>query len=97
MNNKFVHTLYSFRHLIATLVTIISIVILKIISVYIYIVPPKEIGFIEFYKLLWQSGSAYYQLIVIMNILVKPLFIYALTLFILSCLSMKKITSKESE
>ncbi len=97
MNNKFIHTLYSFRHLIATLVTMISIVILKIISVYIYIDPPKEIGFIEFYKLLWQTGSAYYQLIVIMNLLVKPLFIYALTLFILSCLSMKKITSKESE
>lgn len=45
--------------------------------------------FFKVYELLWNTGNSYYQFVVIMNVLIKPLLAYYLTLCFLYIMKRK--------
>ncbi|KTC83889.1 Uncharacterised protein [Legionella cincinnatiensis] len=73
---------YSVRHIIAFLCAILSFFIIKQVAVLLYVKPYQPLGTFTFYKMLWNSNSLFFHIILIFNIFIKPLFIYFMILFL---------------
>jgi hypothetical protein len=80
--NTWFEILYSARHIIAILCAIIGFLVIKQISLVLYIKPYQALSVLEYCQLLWHSTSLFLQMILIFNIVIKPMFIYFLVILL---------------
>ncbi len=74
--------LYSVRHIIAFLCTLLGFFIIKHVTLLLHIEPYQALGTVKLVHILWNSNSVFLQLIVIFNFFIKPLFIYFFVIFL---------------
>lgn len=72
------------RHIIALFCAIVSIYVIKTITVHLYFYSGDDVGLFDVIYALWHTQKPYYQFLVFMNFIFKPLFIYYLVVVILS-------------
>ncbi len=89
--NTWFDTLYSGRHLIALLCAILSFFIIKYVALLLYVQPYQPLNTLKLYQMLWYSNSLFFQIILIFNIFIKPLFVYFLVIFLFYYLKNKDL------
>ncbi|HAT8933030.1 TPA: hypothetical protein JBB11_06830 [Legionella pneumophila subsp. pneumophila] len=74
--------LYSLRHLIALLVMLVGIYLINIVTVLLYI--PSDystLSLLSLFRVLWLSNEFFLRFILVVNFIIKPLFLYFGILF----------------
>ncbi|WP_035887508.1 hypothetical protein [Legionella norrlandica] len=83
----FLSLLYAARHLMALFIMLTGLYLIKIVTVLLYLTPQYQtLPLLSVAHVLWLSGDVFLRFIVIINFIVKPLFLYFGTLFLLYCL-----------
>lgn len=76
--------LYNYRHIVALSITLLSIQIIKIVTIVNYAPPFQNKSIMSLCTVLWRSDDLYLRFIVIMNFIIKPIFIYYLVIFLIN-------------
>ncbi|AMQ28469.1 hypothetical protein G5T09_09045 [Legionella pneumophila serogroup 1] len=77
-----ISVLYSLRHLIALLVMLVGIYLIKLVTVLLYI--PSDystLSLLSLCRVLWLSNEFFLRFILVVNFIIKPLFLYFGILF----------------
>ncbi|HAT9014253.1 TPA: hypothetical protein JBA88_00905 [Legionella pneumophila subsp. pneumophila] len=77
-----ISVLYSLRHLIALLVMLVGTYLIKIVTVLLYI--PSDystLSLLFLCRVLWLSNEFFLRFILVVNFIIKPLFLYFGILF----------------
>ncbi len=74
--------LYVFRHVFACISMLVSIYIIKVITIKLYLNLEPHLGLKDTIYILWKTQKLFYRFLVIINFVIKPAFIYYLTLVI---------------
>lgn len=77
-----ISVLYSLRHLIALLVMLVGIYLIKIVTVLLYF--PSDyltLSLLSLCRVLWLSNDFFLRFILVVNFIIKPLFLYFGILF----------------
>ncbi|CZH14071.1 TPA: hypothetical protein JBH59_06570 [Legionella pneumophila] len=77
-----ISVLYSLRHLIALLVMLVGIYLIKLVTVLLYI--PSDystLSLLSLCRVLWLSNEFFLRFILVVNFIIKPLFLYFVILF----------------
>ncbi|ANH13536.1 TPA: hypothetical protein ACIZB4_001128 [Legionella pneumophila] len=77
-----ISVLYSLRHLIALLVMLVGTYLIKIVTVLLYI--PSDystLSLLSLCRVLWLSNEFFLRFILVVNFIIKPLFLYFGILF----------------
>ncbi|HAT2066304.1 TPA: hypothetical protein OO122_000589 [Legionella pneumophila] len=81
-NKMLISVLYSLRHLIALLVMLVGIYLIKTVTVLLYI--PSDystLSLLSLCRVLWLSNEFFLRFILVVNFIIKPLFLYFGILF----------------
>ncbi|APF03753.1 TPA: hypothetical protein JA346_00195 [Legionella pneumophila] len=80
--NAFFSVLYSLRHLIALLVMLVGIYLIKTVTVILYISSDySTLPLLSVCSVLWLSNEFFLRFILVVNFIIKPLFLYFGILF----------------
>ncbi|HAT1820105.1 TPA: hypothetical protein I8Z14_000589 [Legionella pneumophila] len=80
--NAFFPVLYSLRHLIALLVMLVGIYLIKTVTVILYISSDySTLPLLSVCSVLWLSNEFFLRFILVVNFIIKPLFLYFGILF----------------
>lgn len=82
--NKIPAFCYKNRHFLALGCMLLSIYIIKEVTVYLYFYSGNNLNLFDVIKALWQTNRVYFQFLAIINFVIKPLFVYYLVIVILS-------------
>lgn len=74
--------LYQLRHFIALSCMIGAFFIIKKVTVLLYVPMSPAPDFLSLITLLWQSESLFLRFIIMINFIVKPLFVYLFIIFL---------------
>ncbi|ADG25527.1 TPA: hypothetical protein JBA76_09200 [Legionella pneumophila subsp. pneumophila] len=77
-----ISVLYSLRHLIALLVMLVGTYLIKIVTVILYF--PSDystLSLLSLCRVLWLSNEFFLRFILVVNFIIKPLFLYFGILF----------------
>lgn len=77
------NTIWFFKHLAAIAVTLIAIWGITLITLKLYFYPGQLFNIVGIIQALWKTDKIFFQFLVIMNFIVKPMFVYYLTLVVL--------------
>ncbi|HAU1181638.1 TPA: hypothetical protein JBI17_02590 [Legionella pneumophila] len=81
-NKRLISVLYCLRHLIALLVMLVGIYLIKLVTVLLYI--PSDystLSLLSLCRVLWLSNEFFLRFILVVNFIIKPLFLYFGILF----------------
>lgn len=81
-NKTLISVLYCLRHLIALLVMLVGIYLIKLVTVLLYI--PSDystLSLLSLCRVLWLSKEFFLRFILVVNFIIKPLFLYFGILF----------------
>lgn len=67
-------------------VMLLAIWIITVITVKLNFYPGQTLNIVEVIQKLWQTGQLYFQLLVVMNFIIKPIFAYYLALVVFECI-----------
>lgn len=73
---------YSVRHVIAILSACLGLFIIKQVTLLLFVKPYQPLDIITLSQLLWHSNDLFLRMILVFNLLIKPLVIYTLVIFI---------------
>ncbi|HAT1775909.1 TPA: hypothetical protein I8028_002091 [Legionella pneumophila] len=77
-----ISVLYSLRHLIALLVMLVGIYLIKLVTVLLYISSDySTLSLLSLCRFLWLSNEFFLRFILVVNFIIKPLFLYFGILF----------------
>lgn len=79
------NAIWLFKHITAIAVTLFAIWVITLITLKLYFYPGQSLNIVAIIQALWKTNNIYFQFLVIMNFIVKPIFVYYLTLVILDC------------
>lgn len=86
----FFSALYTIRHPIALLVMLTGLYLIKIITALLYLASEYQtLPLLSLYQVLWLSNDIFLRFIVVINFIIKPLFLYFGTLFLFYYLNEK--------
>lgn len=75
-------SLYNYRHVFAFIFMGMSVFVIKIVTIKLFLSGELSLGLKNTVYLLWKTNELFYQFLVVMNFIFKPIFIYYLTLVI---------------
>ncbi len=77
-----IRALYFFRHVFALIAMLVSIYIIKTVTIKLYLNLEPHLSLKDTIYILWKTQKLFYRFLVIINFVIKPAFIYYLTLVI---------------
>lgn len=70
------------KHIIALVCMLVGLLIIKQVTLFLFIRPYQPYDIFTLGKILWQTNSIFLKLLVVFNFFIKPLFIYFFVIFL---------------
>ncbi|KTD23780.1 Uncharacterised protein [Legionella lansingensis] len=87
MKLRLISIFYRIRHLIALFAMLVGLYLIKSITELLYLpAQPQKLTLFSLFKILWSTNDVFLRFIVIINFLIKPVFIYIAILLLLYAL-----------
>lgn len=79
-----------FRHLVAITVAVVALVLVHIVNINLHAPHLDVLQVKEFIHFLWVQPGIFYKFVLLMNLIIKPMLAYFITLVVLLLFQQKK-------